>query len=158
VPEEPQVIEGVFRNLSFMATDGSQPAEKGNRKILVIEDNEPNLYLITYILERVGHVVICARDGLEGLEKAHEEVPDLVLTDLQLPRLDGYETARRIKATPGLAHIPIVAVTAYAMAGDREKALTCGCVGYIEKPIMPATFAAQIQQFLTRQSPLVAES
>jgi CheY-like chemotaxis protein len=127
------------------------------KKILVIEDNEPNLYLITYILERRGYEVISAYDGIEGLALAEKEKPDLVLTDLQLPKMDGYETARRIKSNPALAHIPVVAVTAYAMAGDREKALASGCSGYIEKPIMPTTFAAQIEQYFAMDPASQAE-
>lgn len=122
------------------------------RRILIIEDNEPNLYLLTYILETSGYVIISARDGLEGYQKACREAPDLVLTDLHLPGIDGYEVARRISANPETRHIPVIAVTAYAMVGDREKALSCGCVGYIEKPILPARFKRQIEGFLAGQT------
>ena len=79
---------------------------------------------------------------------AREEVPDLILLDIQLPGMDGYEVADRLSNSDGLSQIPIVAVTSYAMPGDREKVIDAGCAGYIEKPIQPATFVAEIQQFL----------
>jgi two-component system cell cycle response regulator DivK len=118
------------------------------RRILIIEDNEPNLYLLTYILESSGYEVLAARDGLEGLSRAQIERPDLVLTDLQMPGIDGYEVARRLRTHPETAAIPVVAVTAYAMIGDRERALACGCVGYIEKPILPSRFRDQIAGYM----------
>jgi two-component system cell cycle response regulator DivK len=117
-------------------------------KILVIEDNGQNIYLITFILEKNGYEVIQARDGLEGIEKAVQERPDLILLDIQLPVMDGYEVARRMKSMPELKDIPIVALTSYAMVGDRERILAAGCDGYIEKPINPETFMAEIEQHL----------
>ena len=122
------------------------------KKILVIEDNEQNLYLTTFLLEKHDHEVIQARDGKQGLEMAASESPDLILLDIQLPVMDGYEVARRLKKGEGTAAIPIVAVTSYAMSGDRETILETGCEGYIEKPIDPDTFVDRISRFLTKKT------
>lgn len=119
-------------------------------KILYIEDNEQNLYLVTFILEKHGYAVSSATDGQEGIDLAAQIHPDLILLDIQLPRMDGYAVARQLRANPDLATIPIVAVTSYAMAGDREKALSAGCSGYIEKPINPDTFMQQVEQHLPK--------
>jgi len=116
--------------------------------ILYIEDNEQNLYLITFLLENKGFRVCAARDGREGIESAARLLPDLILLDIQLPLMDGYEVARRLRDNPRLNRIPIVAVTSYAMAGDREKAIASGCDGYIEKPINPETFVQEVQRYL----------
>ncbi len=118
------------------------------RTILVIEDNEQNLYLVRFILEKHGYEVSAARDGREGVECAVRLLPDLILLDIQLPGMDGYAVARRLRENPRLASVPIIAVTSYAMAGDREKALGAGCTGYIEKPINPDTFMQQIVEHL----------
>lgn len=115
------------------------------RTILIIEDNEQNLYLLTFLLEKHGYQIETARDGLNGIEKALHIKPDLILLDIQLPVMDGYVVARRLKSYDELAQTPIVAVTSYAMPGDREKAIASGCTGYIEKPINPDTFVAQIE-------------
>jgi CheY-like chemotaxis protein len=120
-------------------------------KILYIEDNEQNLYLVTFILEKHGYEVCAATDGQEGIDLAARILPDLILLDIQLPRMDGYAVARHLRTNPELATVPIVAVTSYAMAGDREKALGAGCSGYIEKPINPDTFIQQVEQNLTKQ-------
>ena len=117
-------------------------------KILVIEDNEQNLYLMTFILEKHGYEVAQAQDGREGIEVASKAKPTLILLDIQLPAMDGYEVARRLKQRPESRDIPIVAVTSYAMVGDREKALAAGCTGYIEKPINPETFVAEMEEYL----------
>ena len=119
-----------------------------NKRILVIEDNEQNMYLTTFILESHGHQVLQAWDGRQGIETAGEAHPDLIVLDIQLPGMDGYQAARAIKEDPELADIPIVAVTSYAMAGDRENILAAGCDGYIEKPINPETFLSQIEKYL----------
>lgn len=118
------------------------------KRILVIEDNEQNLYLITFILEKNGYEVFQARDGKEGIELAEQVEPALILLDIQLPVMDGYTVARRLRANPALTEIPIVAVTSYAMVGDREKALEAGCTGYLEKPINPDTFMTEVEQYL----------
>jgi CheY-like chemotaxis protein len=115
---------------------------------LIIEDNEQNLYLTTFILERQGHEVVAARSGAEGVDRARTEHPDLILLDIQLPVMDGYAVAAALRQHHGLAATPIVAVTSYAMAGDREHVMAAGCNGYIEKPINPDTFAAQVAAFL----------
>jgi len=117
-------------------------------KILVIEDNEQNLYLTRFILERSGYEVITAPDGRSGIEAAASLRPDLILLDIQLPVMDGYAVARILRQDPDLTGIPIVAVTSYAMPGDREKTIEAGCNGYIEKPIDPDTFVTQIEQYL----------
>jgi|DewCreStandDraft_4_1066084.scaffolds.fasta_scaffold00018_137 two-component system cell cycle response regulator DivK len=119
-------------------------------KILLIEDNEANRYLATYLLERAGHTVVHAATGPAGIGQARVESFDLVLLDIQLPGMDGYEVARALRQLPGLARTPIVAVTSYAMPGDCEKALAAGCTGYIEKPINPHTFVSQLEACLQR--------
>lgn len=117
-------------------------------KILYIEDNDQNFYLVNYILSAKGYAVERAHDGREGIDLAAKSRPVLILLDIQLPIMDGYETARELRKIPGVSTTPIIALTSYAMAGDREKALAAGCTGYIEKPINPKTFTEQIQQFM----------
>lgn len=114
------------------------------RRILVIEDNEQNMYLIHFLLEVNGHTVIEALNGPDGVERAKDSNPDIILLDIQLPGMDGYEIARLLRGTSGLETIPIIAVTSYAMAGDRERILAAGATDYIEKPINPETFIDQI--------------
>lgn len=113
--------------------------------VLYIEDNEQNSYLVSFILKARGHNVTWAKDGESGLRAASAERPDLILLDIQLPVMDGYAVARALRLQEDLATTPIVAVTSYAMPGDREKALAAGCSGYIEKPINPASFAEQVE-------------
>jgi CheY-like chemotaxis protein len=113
-------------------------------KILVIEDNEQNMYLMHFLLEAKGHTVIEAMEGIEGIQKARDTHPDIILLDIQLPEMDGYEIARILRRDPGMETIPIIAVTSYAMPGDREKIIAAGATDYIEKPINPATFIDQI--------------
>ncbi len=117
-------------------------------RILLIEDNEQNLYLVTYLLEKKGYQVLSARDGIQGIETARLSHPAIILLDIQLPVMDGYAVARKLRECSELAGVPIVALTSYAMAGDREKALVAGCTGYIEKPINPETFLTQIEEHL----------
>lgn len=119
-----------------------------NKCILLIEDNEQNRYLVTYLLQAHGWEVLSAEDGPAGLKLAGEIDPALILLDIQLPGMDGYEVARRLRANPKLDAIPVVAVTSYAMPGDRERCLESGCNGYLEKPIDPQTFAGQVESFL----------
>lgn len=118
------------------------------RTVLVIEDNEQNLYLVTFLLEKRGYTVAQARDGQEGIQRAGELKPLFILLDIQLPGMDGYDVATTLRANPALANIPIVAVTSYAMLGDRERALAAGCTGYIEKPINPETFMTEVERYL----------
>lgn len=117
-------------------------------RILVIEDNPTNLDLITYVLRALGYDVAFETNGLDGLETAQSGNFDLVLADILMPELDGFELAKRFKADPGLAGTPLVAVTALAMTGDREKILASGFDGYISKPIDPQKFGAQIEALL----------
>lgn len=116
--------------------------------ILVIEDNENNRYLIGFILRKNGYEVIEARTGEEGVELAIKEKSDLILMDIQLPGIDGLETTRRIRESKADGEVPIIALTSYVMAGDRERALKAGCNGYIEKPINPDTFIDEIKKYL----------
>lgn len=117
--------------------------------ILLIEDNEQNRYLLTFLLEKSGYKVLSAADGVRGIEAARASVPALILLDIQLPTMDGYAVARALRQVDDLRGVPIVAVTSYAMMGDREKALEAGCTGYIEKPINPETFVAEMERSLS---------
>jgi CheY-like chemotaxis protein len=116
--------------------------------LLIIEDNEQNLYLATYLLEQSGFKVASARSASEGIRLAGEIQPALIILDIQLPEMDGYTVARALRQNAALSDVPIVAVTSYAMVGDRERALEAGCNGYIEKPINPDTFRNQIEEHL----------
>lgn len=104
-------------------------------RILYVEDNDDNVYVITHRLGRAGFTVIVARDGAQGVAMASTERPDLILMDLRLPVIDGWEATRRIKADPQTQHIPILALSAHAMAGDRSNALAAGCDDYDTKPV-----------------------
>ena len=117
-----------------------------SRSVLLIEDNEQNRYLATFLLERNGYTVRAFADGARGIEAARSITPALVLLDIQLPMMDGYAVARALRQHEALRKTPIVAVTSYAMPGDREKAIEAGCTGYIEKPINPETFVAEIER------------
>lgn len=119
---------------------------KGN--VLVIEDNEQNLYLVSFILQKHDYEVHQARDGRTGIALADELQPDLILLDIQLPGMDGYAVAQVLRDNPKLKDVPVIAVTSYAMVGDREQALAAGCTGYIEKPINPDTFLDQVESYL----------
>lgn len=119
-----------------------------DKKILVIEDNEQNMYLVRFILQANNYEVLEATNGDDGIRVAIEQVPDLILLDIQLPVMDGYTVARALRKQENIAKVPIVAVTSYAMPGDRENVLAAGCSGYIEKPINPETFIGQVEQFL----------
>ncbi len=118
------------------------------KKVLIVEDNDNNLYMMRFILTSLGHTVIEARDGLAGIELASRERPDLILMDIQLPLLDGYAATRKMRADPALRDVPIIAVTSYAMVGDREKALDAGCTAYVEKPIDPESFIQELRRFV----------
>lgn len=118
------------------------------KKVLVIEDNEKNLYLMKFILEKMGHRAIEARDGAAGVKLAADEKPDLILMDIQLPVMDGYEATRRIRAREDTKDIPIIAITSYAMVGDKEKTLAAGCTAYVEKPIDPDNFIKELEKYL----------
>lgn len=117
-------------------------------RILIIEDNEANLDLMVYLLTAFGYASVVARDGKAGYEAAIREEPDLIICDLQLPGLDGYQIASLLKNNTLVGATPIIAVTAFAMVGDRDKVLAAGFDGYIPKPITPETFVAQVESFL----------
>lgn len=119
---------------------------KGN--VLIIEDNEQNMYLVSFILQTHGYQVHQARDGRSGIQLADALQLDLILLDIQLPGMDGYAVAQALRQNPKLQVVPVIAVTSYAMVGDREQALAAGCTGYIEKPINPDTFMDQVESYL----------
>jgi two-component system, cell cycle response regulator DivK len=125
-----------------------------NATVLLIEDNEQNRYLATFLLERNGYKVVPAIDGPRGIELAKTLNADLILLDIQLPGMDGYAVAQTLREIAALRDTPIVAVTSYAMVGDREKTIAAGCNGYIEKPINPDTFVEEIGRFLPNRSAL----
>jgi two-component system, cell cycle response regulator DivK len=121
-----------------------------NKLVLIIEDNSDNYYLMRYLLENKGYRVIGADSGWMGIEMALYNIPAIILLDIQLPGMDGYAVARRLRAHPQLDDTPIVAVTSYAMVGDKEQALAAGANGYIEKPINPDTFVQEIEEYLNQ--------
>jgi CheY-like chemotaxis protein len=120
---------------------------RSTSRILIIEDNAENLDLMAYLLGAFGHTTLSASDGEAGLTRAIEEHPDLIICDVLLPKVDGYEVARRLKMHPVCRTIPTVAVTALAMVGDRDRVLQAGFDGYLIKPIDPAVFVSQIESF-----------
>ena len=117
-------------------------------RILVIEDNAANLELVRYLLSFSGYAVLEARDGAQGVEMALRQRPDLVVCDLQMPLLDGYQVLARLREDPGCAGMVVVAVTAFSMPNDRQKVITAGFDGYLSKLIEPELFVAQIEAFL----------
>ncbi len=119
--------------------------------LLIIEDNEQNLYLMRFLLEKSGFAVISANNGRDGIQKALEHKPRAILLDIQLPEMDGYSVAAELKKHGEVAGVPIIAVTSYAMVGDREKILAAGATGYIEKPIDPNTFVEEIRKYLIKR-------
>ncbi|HEY0021937.1 MAG TPA: response regulator [Longimicrobium sp.] len=122
------------------------------KKILLVEDNEMNRDMLSRRLERKGYDVVVAVDGQDGVDRAARELPDLVLMDMSLPVLDGWEATRRLKATPATGHIPIIALTAHAMAGDREHAMGAGCDDYDTKPIDLPRLLTKIESLLARHA------
>jgi CheY-like chemotaxis protein len=121
-------------------------------KILYVEDNEDNVYMLKRRLERAGFEVVVAPDGEQGLAAAHDQRPDLILMDLSLPVLDGWEATRRLKASEGTRAIPVIALSAHAMPGDREKALAAGCDDYDAKPVKLPGLLAKIRALLPEGS------
>jgi two-component system, cell cycle response regulator DivK len=118
------------------------------KRVLVIEDTEDNRQIIRDLLSSVGYELIEAADGAEGVAMAQSQRPDLILMDIQLPEMDGYEATRRIRAIPELARVPIIAVTSYALSGDEAKTRAAGCDGYVAKPFSPRQLLAKIREFL----------
>ncbi|HEX2769703.1 MAG TPA: response regulator [Geobacteraceae bacterium] len=118
------------------------------KKVLVVEDNKDNMRLITYALERSGYAVIGAETGEEGVELAIRERPYFIIMDINLPGIDGLEATRRIRASEADDDIPIIAITSFAMYGDRDKVLEAGCTAYFEKPLDPLTIVDKIHALL----------
>ena len=118
------------------------------KRVLVVEDTEDNRRIIRDLLTSAGYEMIEAVDGEQGVAMAAEHRPDLILMDIQLPVLDGYEATRRIKANPALRHIPVIAVTSYALSGDEEKTRAAGCDAYVAKPFSPRLLLAKVRGFL----------
>lgn len=122
------------------------------QKALVIEDNEDNMNLITFILKKNGYSTVLAENGRRGVELAIQERPDFIILDIQLPDIDGYEVLRLIRGSAADGKVPIIAMTSFAMSGDREKLLNAGCSGYIEKPIEPETVMTEIEKIIKKNS------
>lgn len=121
-------------------------------RVLIIEDNATNMELMVYLLKAFGYEPLLAGDGEVGIMVAQQQLPNLIICDVHLPKLDGYGVVAVIKNDPVLSAIPVIAVTALAMVGDREKLLASGFSGYIEKPIEPETFVSQIEAFLQKKA------
>lgn len=119
-----------------------------SRSILVVEDHEDNRRILRDLLSSAGYGMIEAVNGEEGVALAESASPDLILMDLQLPGVDGYEATRRIKANPALRRIPVIAVTSYALSGDDERAREAGCDAYVAKPFSPRALLVKIREYL----------
>ena len=122
--------------------------DKSNRKILIVEDNKLNMKLFKDILEAEDCIVIECFDPMFAMRIVEEELPNLILMDIQLPRISGYDLIQWIKADANISHIPIIAITAFAMEDDKEKILSLGCEGYMSKPISMDPFIANVNKFL----------
>ena len=120
-----------------------------SKSILVVEDQEDNRRILRDLLSSKGYEIIEVTDGLAGVEAAKKHIPDLILMDIQLPEIDGYEATKRIKAESKLSTIPIIAVTSYALSGDEQKALAAGCDDYVAKPYSPRKLLAIIENYLS---------
>jgi len=122
-----------------------------NNRVLLVEDNEDNFELVRFLLERAGFVVLAGHDGQEALDVARKELPDLILMDLSLPGIDGWTAARELKNDPKTSHIPLMALTAHTLPGDRKRAMESGFDGYISKPIDVVNFGDTISKILNNQ-------
>ena len=118
------------------------------KRILVVEDQEDNRQILRDLLTNAGYEMLVAEDGVQALEQAEKHRPDLILMDIQLPVLDGYEATRRLKANPELKAIPIIVITSYALSGDEEKARAAGCDAYVAKPYSPRALLAKIREYV----------
>jgi two-component system cell cycle response regulator DivK len=119
-------------------------------RILVIEDNRDNLELVRFLLERAGYAVLEAVNGTAGWDLAQCELPDLILLDMSIPEIDGWELAGRLKADPVTHFIPVIAITGHTLPGDRQRTLDAGCDGYISKPLDVVDFSAKIKAYLSK--------
>lgn len=117
-------------------------------KVLIIEDNAQNRYLMEFLLQSAGITTVCATNGKLGVESAQQEHPDLILMDIQMPEMDGFEATQKLKADPSTCNIPVIGVSSYAMPSSRKQASTVGMAAYIEKPLIPETFLSQLEPFL----------
>jgi two-component system, cell cycle response regulator DivK len=122
--------------------------ENTKKTVLLVEDNEDNLVVYRTILEHVGYNVLEARDGEEGVARARESMPDLILMDISIPKIDGWEATQRLKADAATRSIPIIALTAHALEEDRQKAVEAGCDGYLAKPVEPRRVVAEVERFV----------
>ena len=118
------------------------------KTVLLVEDNEDNLVVYRTILEHVGYHVIEARDGEEGVSRARSDEPDIILMDISIPKMDGWEATERLKADGDTSDIPIVALTAHALEEDRAKAMRAGCDGYLAKPVEPRRVVQEVEKFI----------
>lgn len=118
------------------------------RTVLLVEDNEDNLAVYRTMLEHVGYRVVEARDGEEGVDRAHDEHPDLILMDISIPKIDGWEATRRLKSAEDTKDIPIVALTAHALEEDRQAAMQAGCDGYLAKPVEPRRVVEEAERLI----------
>jgi CheY-like chemotaxis protein len=118
------------------------------KTVLLVEDNEDNLVVYRTILEHVGYRVLEARDGEEGVLRAREDKPDLILMDISIPKIDGWEATQRLKSDPETREIPIIALTAHALEEDRQKATQAGCDGYLAKPVEPRRVVQEVERFV----------
>ncbi len=139
---------GTFPTEDKARAPGSTRVQSLRKTILVVEDNELNMKLFEDLLQAHGYRILTTKDGKEALRLAKEHRPDLVLMDIQLPEISGLEVTRLMKADEDIRHIPVVAVTAFAMKGDEEKIRQGGCEGYISKPISVSRFIETVQKFL----------
>ena len=122
--------------------------DSSRKTVLLVEDNEDNLVVYRTILEHVGYNVLEARDGEEGVSRAQQHHPDLILMDISIPKIDGWEATRRLKAEGDTRDIPIIALTAHALEEDRQKALQAGCDGYLAKPVEPRRVVQEVERFV----------
>ena len=123
-------------------------SEAEKKTVLLVEDNEDNLVVYRTILEHVGYVVIEARDGEEGVDRARSDLPDIILMDISIPKIDGWEATVRLKEDDDTSHIPIIALTAHALEEDRAKAMRAGCDGYLAKPVEPRRVVQEVEKFV----------
>lgn len=120
-------------------------------KALIIEDNEQNMYMLSFLLENNSYEVFQAYNGKDGIRVANEVKPDVILLDIQIPEMDGYQVAQALRKNQAFNHIPVIAVTSHAMVGDREKAMESGATGYIEKPIDPDNFIQRMESCFSEE-------
>jgi two-component system, cell cycle response regulator DivK len=130
------------------ASNGNDPMTNVKKTVLLVEDNEDNLVVYRTILEHVGYAVLEARDGEEGVATARARRPDLILMDISIPKMDGWEATQRLKADAETSAIPIIALTAHALEEDRQKAAAAGCDGYLAKPVEPRRVVQEVERFV----------